>query len=163
MNAEAARWFCEHHECPANWKDANEDNCCIHHANIHSCPLGYMVQLRLGVRGQGKTQRSRKRARSLTGTPGLSDSSGPLGRPRCGLSSLLMWFRLGLLVGTGDTHASADNNHLSDFGEHLRTVDSRRRKDLHAHHLYLGKDDPDQLDGQGAGVLFPGAAGTGPS
>uniref|UniRef100_H3CDA0 Guanylate cyclase n=1 Tax=Tetraodon nigroviridis TaxID=99883 RepID=H3CDA0_TETNG len=37
------RWFCERHECPANWKDANEDNCCIHHANIHSCPLGYMT------------------------------------------------------------------------------------------------------------------------
>lgn len=43
VNAEAARLFCEHHECPANWKDADGENCCIHHANIHSCPLGYMV------------------------------------------------------------------------------------------------------------------------
>lgn len=39
-----ARRFCEHHECPNNWKDANGENCCIHHANIHSCPMGYMVQ-----------------------------------------------------------------------------------------------------------------------
>lgn len=42
-NAEAAREFCEHHDCPANWKDADGENCCIHHANIHSCPMGYMV------------------------------------------------------------------------------------------------------------------------
>ncbi|XP_005754328.1 atrial natriuretic peptide receptor 1 [Pundamilia nyererei] len=42
-DAESARRFCEHHECPANWKDANGENCCIHHANIHSCPLGYMT------------------------------------------------------------------------------------------------------------------------
>lgn len=50
VNAEAARQFCEHHECPASWKDANEENCCIHHANIHSCPLGYMVRnLLLGL------------------------------------------------------------------------------------------------------------------
>ncbi|XP_076019064.1 atrial natriuretic peptide receptor 1 [Genypterus blacodes] len=43
VNAEAARSFCEHHDCPANWKDADGENCCIHHANIHSCPLGYMT------------------------------------------------------------------------------------------------------------------------
>ncbi|KAM7376847.1 hypothetical protein PAMA_013558 [Pampus argenteus] len=42
-NAEQARRFCEHHDCPANWKDADGENCCIHHANIHSCPLGYMT------------------------------------------------------------------------------------------------------------------------
>ncbi|XP_028298297.1 atrial natriuretic peptide receptor 1 [Gouania willdenowi] len=42
-NAEEARSFCEHHECPSNWKDANGENCCIHHANIHSCPMGYMT------------------------------------------------------------------------------------------------------------------------
>ncbi|KAM6909403.1 atrial natriuretic peptide receptor 1 [Xenentodon cancila] len=42
-DAAAARRFCEHHECPANWKDASGENCCIHHANIHSCPLGYMT------------------------------------------------------------------------------------------------------------------------
>ncbi|XP_057711388.1 atrial natriuretic peptide receptor 1-like [Corythoichthys intestinalis] len=41
--AEDARRFCEHHDCPANWKDADGENCCIHHANIHSCPLGYMT------------------------------------------------------------------------------------------------------------------------
>ncbi|XP_056588336.1 atrial natriuretic peptide receptor 1 [Triplophysa dalaica] len=39
-----ARRFCENHECPGNWKDANGENCCIHHANIHSCPMGYMKQ-----------------------------------------------------------------------------------------------------------------------
>lgn len=43
VNAEAARRFCEHHDCPISWKDADGENCCIHHANIHSCPLGYMV------------------------------------------------------------------------------------------------------------------------
>ncbi|XP_056156767.1 atrial natriuretic peptide receptor 2-like [Lampris incognitus] len=43
VDAVAAKRFCEHHNCPANWKDASGDNCCIHHANIHSCPLGYMT------------------------------------------------------------------------------------------------------------------------
>ncbi|XP_065601277.1 atrial natriuretic peptide receptor 2-like [Cyrtonyx montezumae] len=42
LNAAAAKEFCEEHECPASWKDANGDNCCIHHANIHSCPLAFM-------------------------------------------------------------------------------------------------------------------------
>uniref|UniRef100_A0A3Q3B0S8 Guanylate cyclase n=1 Tax=Kryptolebias marmoratus TaxID=37003 RepID=A0A3Q3B0S8_KRYMA len=42
-DAASARRFCEHHDCPASWKDANGENCCIHHANIHSCPLGYMT------------------------------------------------------------------------------------------------------------------------
>ncbi|XP_016359873.1 atrial natriuretic peptide receptor 1 [Sinocyclocheilus anshuiensis] len=39
-----ARRFCEQHECPADWKDASGENCCIHHANIHSCPMGFMKQ-----------------------------------------------------------------------------------------------------------------------
>ncbi|XP_073331589.1 atrial natriuretic peptide receptor 1-like [Pagrus major] len=43
VTADEARRFCEHQDCPANWKDANGENCCIHHANIHSCPLGYMA------------------------------------------------------------------------------------------------------------------------
>ncbi|KAF7650153.1 hypothetical protein LDENG_00130460, partial [Lucifuga dentata] len=43
VNAAAARSFCEDHECPPNWKDADEENCCVHHANIHSCPLAYMI------------------------------------------------------------------------------------------------------------------------
>uniref|UniRef100_A0A1A7XTH4 Guanylate cyclase n=2 Tax=Iconisemion striatum TaxID=60296 RepID=A0A1A7XTH4_9TELE len=43
-DAASAQSFCEHHECPVNWKDANGENCCIHHANIHSCPLGYMTE-----------------------------------------------------------------------------------------------------------------------
>ncbi|KAM6960253.1 atrial natriuretic peptide receptor 1 [Tautogolabrus adspersus] len=43
LDAEAARKFCEHLDCPANWADADGENCCIHHANIHSCPLGYMT------------------------------------------------------------------------------------------------------------------------
>uniref|UniRef100_A0A3Q2Y5M5 Guanylate cyclase n=1 Tax=Hippocampus comes TaxID=109280 RepID=A0A3Q2Y5M5_HIPCM len=43
VDAQDARRFCEHHECPANWKDADGENCCIHHANIHSCPLAYMT------------------------------------------------------------------------------------------------------------------------
>ncbi|KFP28985.1 Atrial natriuretic peptide receptor 2, partial [Colius striatus] len=41
-NAAAAKEFCEEHECPASWKDANDKNCCVHHANIHSCPLAFM-------------------------------------------------------------------------------------------------------------------------
>ncbi|XP_068164905.1 atrial natriuretic peptide receptor 1-like isoform X2 [Antennarius striatus] len=43
VDAATARTFCENHDCPANWKDADGDNCCIHHANIHSCPLAYMM------------------------------------------------------------------------------------------------------------------------
>ncbi|KAG7232193.1 hypothetical protein INR49_009452 [Caranx melampygus] len=43
VNAAEARRFCEHHDCPSNWKDADGENCCIHHANIHSCPMGYMT------------------------------------------------------------------------------------------------------------------------
>ncbi|XP_071587149.1 atrial natriuretic peptide receptor 1-like [Heliangelus exortis] len=41
-NATAAKEFCEDHECPASWKDANGENCCVYHANIHSCPLAFM-------------------------------------------------------------------------------------------------------------------------
>ncbi|NWR60231.1 ANPRA protein, partial [Bucorvus abyssinicus] len=44
-NATAAKEFCEKHECPASWKDANEENCCVYHANIHSCPLAFMVSI----------------------------------------------------------------------------------------------------------------------
>ncbi|NXT46961.1 ANPRB protein, partial [Pluvianellus socialis] len=44
-NATAAKEFCEEHECPASWKDANEENCCVYHANIHSCPLAFMVSI----------------------------------------------------------------------------------------------------------------------
>ncbi|RMB94695.1 hypothetical protein DUI87_28807 [Hirundo rustica rustica] len=43
-NATAAKEFCEEHECPARWKDANGDNCCVYHANIHSCPLAFMAK-----------------------------------------------------------------------------------------------------------------------
>ncbi|XP_056432224.1 atrial natriuretic peptide receptor 1-like [Gadus chalcogrammus] len=42
VDAEAARWFCEHQDCPTNWRDADGENCCIHHANIHSCPIGFL-------------------------------------------------------------------------------------------------------------------------
>ncbi|XP_063312620.1 atrial natriuretic peptide receptor 1-like [Pelobates fuscus] len=41
-DAASAKRFCELQECPSNWKDANEENCCVHHANIHSCPLPFM-------------------------------------------------------------------------------------------------------------------------
>ncbi|XP_043942814.1 uncharacterized protein LOC122814291 [Protopterus annectens] len=41
-NASEAKKFCEEKDCPLSWKDANEENCCIHHANIHSCPLSFM-------------------------------------------------------------------------------------------------------------------------
>lgn len=44
-NATAAKEFCEEHECPASWKDANRENCCVYHANIHSCPLAFMVSI----------------------------------------------------------------------------------------------------------------------
>eukprot|EP00062_Callorhinchus_milii_P020617 gi/632976478/ref/XP_007904816.1/ PREDICTED: atrial natriuretic peptide receptor 1-like [Callorhinchus milii] len=44
INASAAKAFCEEKECPSDWKNANEDNCCVHHANIHSCPLSFMVK-----------------------------------------------------------------------------------------------------------------------
>ncbi|XP_034035812.1 atrial natriuretic peptide receptor 2-like [Thalassophryne amazonica] len=41
-NASEAKHFCDEHECPSNWNNANEMNCCVYHANIHSCPLGLM-------------------------------------------------------------------------------------------------------------------------
>uniref|UniRef100_A0A671SQ68 Guanylate cyclase n=1 Tax=Sinocyclocheilus anshuiensis TaxID=1608454 RepID=A0A671SQ68_9TELE len=41
-NASEAKRFCLEHECPANWNNANEDNCCVYHVNIHSCPLALM-------------------------------------------------------------------------------------------------------------------------
>ncbi|XP_033984162.1 LOW QUALITY PROTEIN: atrial natriuretic peptide receptor 2-like, partial [Trematomus bernacchii] len=44
VDADAARRFCENIDCPTNWKDADGENCCIHHANIHSCPLGHMTE-----------------------------------------------------------------------------------------------------------------------
>ncbi|XP_068175363.1 atrial natriuretic peptide receptor 2-like [Antennarius striatus] len=37
-----AKRFCHEHECPTNWNSANEMNCCVYHANIHSCPLDLM-------------------------------------------------------------------------------------------------------------------------
>ncbi|XP_078070174.1 atrial natriuretic peptide receptor 1 [Mustelus asterias] len=43
-NPTEAKAFCETKECPSDWKNANEDNCCVHHANIHSCPLAFMVK-----------------------------------------------------------------------------------------------------------------------
>ncbi|XP_077462700.1 atrial natriuretic peptide receptor 2-like isoform X2 [Stigmatopora argus] len=43
-NAAEAKSFCDDHECPSNWNNANELNCCVYHANIHSCPLGLMKQ-----------------------------------------------------------------------------------------------------------------------
>ncbi|KAJ1171314.1 hypothetical protein NDU88_003177 [Pleurodeles waltl] len=39
-----AQAFCEDMECPLDWKDATEENCCVYHANIHSCPLSFMKQ-----------------------------------------------------------------------------------------------------------------------
>uniref|UniRef100_A0A3B3Q5E3 Guanylate cyclase n=1 Tax=Paramormyrops kingsleyae TaxID=1676925 RepID=A0A3B3Q5E3_9TELE len=39
-----AKKFCHEHECPSNWNSASEHNCCVHHANIHSCPLALMRQ-----------------------------------------------------------------------------------------------------------------------
>ncbi|CAH2310435.1 atrial natriuretic peptide receptor 2-like, partial [Pelobates cultripes] len=41
-NASDAKQFCEQVECPADWKYATAENCCIYHANIHSCPLAFM-------------------------------------------------------------------------------------------------------------------------
>nr|XP_057928496.1 atrial natriuretic peptide receptor 2-like isoform X2 [Doryrhamphus excisus] len=43
-DAAEAKRFCDEHECPSNWNNANEINCCVYHANIHSCPLGLMKQ-----------------------------------------------------------------------------------------------------------------------
>ncbi|KAK6484081.1 atrial natriuretic peptide receptor 2-like [Huso huso] len=43
-DASSAKWFCNENACPENWKDASEDNCCIYHANIHSCPLAFMKE-----------------------------------------------------------------------------------------------------------------------
>lgn len=116
---EQARRFCEHHDCPANWKDANGENCCIHHANIHSCPLGYMVH-----------------------TLGYFQLLHVL---RCLLHSAANWQNKGLKKCNQNTLI----NQLLGNREHLWSLDPWRRKDLHTHHLDLRQDDPDQLDRQG--------------
>lgn len=116
---EQARRFCEHHDCPANWKDANGENCCIHHANIHSCPLGYMVH-----------------------TLGYFQLLHVL---RCLLHSAANWQNKSLKKCNQNTLI----NQLLGNREHLRSLDPWRRKDLHTHHLDLRQDDPDQLDRQG--------------
>uniref|UniRef100_A0A8B9K719 Guanylate cyclase n=1 Tax=Astyanax mexicanus TaxID=7994 RepID=A0A8B9K719_ASTMX len=41
-STEESKRFCYEHECPSNWNNANEHNCCVYHANIHSCPLALM-------------------------------------------------------------------------------------------------------------------------
>ncbi|KAG5276232.1 hypothetical protein AALO_G00129530 [Alosa alosa] len=43
-DASEAKRFCHEHECPTNWNNADEHNCCVYHANIHSCPLALMRQ-----------------------------------------------------------------------------------------------------------------------
>ncbi|XP_031720074.1 atrial natriuretic peptide receptor 2 [Anarrhichthys ocellatus] len=43
-NASEAKRFCHEHECPTNWNNANEINCCVYHANVHSCPLNLMKE-----------------------------------------------------------------------------------------------------------------------
>ncbi|XP_028818664.1 atrial natriuretic peptide receptor 2-like [Denticeps clupeoides] len=43
-NASEVKRFCHEHECPSKWNNANELNCCVYHANIHSCPLALMRQ-----------------------------------------------------------------------------------------------------------------------
>ncbi|KAM4722976.1 atrial natriuretic peptide receptor 2-like [Rhinophrynus dorsalis] len=43
-NGSEAKQFCEEFECPSDWKYATAENCCIYHANIHSCPLEFMNQ-----------------------------------------------------------------------------------------------------------------------
>ena len=35
----AAKNWCIHNACPASVTDATVVNCCIHHVNVHSCPL----------------------------------------------------------------------------------------------------------------------------
>ncbi|CAH1242817.1 NPR2 [Branchiostoma lanceolatum] len=36
-NATVAKDWCHHHPCPAAWK-STQDNCCVYHVNVHSCP-----------------------------------------------------------------------------------------------------------------------------
>lgn len=36
-NGSEAKKFCLNHDCPEDPEDANEENCCLHHINVHSC------------------------------------------------------------------------------------------------------------------------------
>lgn len=37
-NNTAAKGWCEDTQCPTDCSSANQENCCLHHVNVHSCP-----------------------------------------------------------------------------------------------------------------------------
>ena len=37
-NADVAMNWCENTACPSDCAQANQENCCLHHVNVHSCP-----------------------------------------------------------------------------------------------------------------------------
>ncbi|XP_070196504.1 atrial natriuretic peptide receptor 1-like [Littorina saxatilis] len=50
-NASAAQAWCESTACPADPSKANVSNCCIHHVNVHSCPLSETSVVNNGLCG----------------------------------------------------------------------------------------------------------------
>lgn len=46
-----ARDWCETTRCPQSSSDAFQDNCCIHHVNVHTCPLGKSDRVQNGLCG----------------------------------------------------------------------------------------------------------------
>ncbi|CAD5113472.1 DgyrCDS2637 [Dimorphilus gyrociliatus] len=46
----AQKW-CENTACPDDSKAANQENCCIHHVNVHSCPLAEVELVKNGLCG----------------------------------------------------------------------------------------------------------------
>ncbi|KAI8510211.1 hypothetical protein Bbelb_126390 [Branchiostoma belcheri] len=37
-NATEAKTWCHDHPCPDQWRKATQENCCVYHVNVHSCP-----------------------------------------------------------------------------------------------------------------------------
>ncbi|XP_067931883.1 atrial natriuretic peptide receptor 1-like [Watersipora subatra] len=38
-NGTVAQEWCEQQQCPEECAEATQDNCCLHHVNVHSCPV----------------------------------------------------------------------------------------------------------------------------
>ncbi|KAF4096230.1 atrial natriuretic peptide receptor 1 [Onychostoma macrolepis] len=92
-----ARHFCEQHECPADWKNANGENCCIHHANIHSCPMGFMKQAEERICGPWIPDDGRifTHTISTSGTMAQTNWSAKVVLFHEGLTSLIAHIRVG--------------------------------------------------------------------
>ncbi|XP_043954352.1 atrial natriuretic peptide receptor 1-like isoform X2 [Gambusia affinis] len=95
-DAASARRFCEEQDCPSSWTEANGENCCIHHANIHSCPMGYMTESICGpwIPDDGKIF---THTISTTGKMTQSNWTAKVVLFHTGLTSLIAHIRVGTM------------------------------------------------------------------